>query len=146
MNSIHVAGLAKTAPLLRHTQDKQIPVCEFRMAVCGFKTDDPPFEFDVLVFGEKANLIANKVTPGTILDLSGSVQIDTVEGADGIKRKKATIIASQITSLQRVFDIVGALGQSTPAPAPAPAAAPAQVQAPAPQPAPAQENYDDIPF
>ena len=97
MNSINLIGRLTRDPELRFAAGSGNAVCKFTLAVNRtFKKDEVDF-INCIAFGKTAETISQYVTKGKMLGVSGSLQIGSYDGQDGIKRYTADVIINNFT-------------------------------------------------
>lgn len=144
LNTVAVSGNVTRDPELRETKSGT-PVCNLGIAVNrsrkqedGSYEDDVSF-FDITVWGNYGALVARKLKKGDPISLTGRLEQQRWENAEGENRSKVIIVAEQIdgAGMYRAKDEETAPEASAPA-SETPAASDA---APA-----AEPTTDDIPF
>ena len=97
MNSIQLVGRLTRDPELRFAAGNGTAVCRFTLAVNRpFKKDEVDF-INCVAFGKAGETISQYLAKGRMLGVSGSLQIGSYDGQDGIKRYTADVIVSQFT-------------------------------------------------
>lgn len=141
INRVTLVGRLTRDPELKHLPSGT-PVLEMGLAVNGRKQDqggqwvDKPNFFDVKVFGNQAEMLAQHLAKGRRIGVDGRLDWSSWESQDGGKRSKVEVIAQSVQFLDSRGDSGGEGGQYVPAGA-------AQQAADADFPAAAD---DDIPF
>ena len=100
-NKVILAGNLTRDPELRFTNNG-IPVCNFGIAVNRVRSqnDDVDF-FDVSVWRELGETVANYKQKGDPILLEGRLQFRSWEDNDGTKRNKVDVVADQVQFLPR---------------------------------------------
>ena len=100
-NKVILAGNLTRDPELRFTNNG-IPVCNFGIAVNRVRSqnDDVDF-FDVTVWRELGETVANYKQKGDPILLEGRLQFRSWEDNDGTKRNKVDVVADQVQFLAR---------------------------------------------
>lgn len=97
MNSIQLIGRLTRDPELRFAAGNGTAICKFTLAVNRpFKKDEVDF-INCVAFGKTGETISQYLTKGRMLGVSGSLQIGSYDGQDGIKRYTADVIVAQFT-------------------------------------------------
>jgi single-stranded DNA-binding protein len=158
MNSCILLVKVLQNPELRYTQDSQTPVAELAVEFEGDREGDAPSSLKVVGWGNLATEIQQTYHEGDRLVVEGRLSIRTIDRPDGIKEKKAELVATRLYAL-------GDAGIVTASPRPternsepsterasarstassATSAAPVSKPA-APTSGSNEINYDDIPF
>ena len=101
MNSVTIIGNITRDPELRYTSNGNA-LCKLGIAVNTRRKDgdewvdgDPQF-YDVTVWGEMGENIAESVTKGTRVIVAGKLQYRTWEADDGSKRSAVDIVAEEV--------------------------------------------------
>lgn len=143
MNKVVLIGRLTRDPELRFTAGSGSAVTTFTLAVDrNFKNKDGQKEADfipIVVWNKLAEVIANNVTKGRLVAVSGRIQTRTYEGNDGQKRYVTEVVADDFQFLDKKD------GNSPSAPRPASTGAPAGGNLPDEDFFPA-DGEDDIPF
>ena len=104
INRVTLVGRLTRDPELRHLPSGQ-PVLQLGLAVNGRQKDelgnwtDKPNFFDVKVFGNQAEMLANHLTKGRRVGVDGRLDWSSWESADGSRRSKVEIVAFQVQFL-----------------------------------------------
>jgi len=104
INHVTIVGRLTRDPELRHLPSGT-PVLELGVAVNGRKQDgsgnwvDKPNFFDVKVFGNQAEALANHLAKGRRIGVDGRLDWSSWEAQDGSKRSKVEIIAQNVQFL-----------------------------------------------
>ena len=159
MNSCILLVKVLQNPELRYTQDSQTPVAELAVEFEGDREGDAPSSLKVVGWGNLATEIQQTYHEGDRLVVEGRLSIRTIDRPDGIKEKKAELVATRLYALGDAGIVTAsprpternsepsterASARSTASSAPAPVSKPAA--APAPIAGGNEVNYDDIPF
>ncbi len=130
-NRVVLMGNLTRDPELRVTQNG-IPVCEFGLAVNRVRSkDDAPDYFQVVVWRDLAEIVANYKKKGDGVLVEGRLRHDSWETEDGHKRSKVTIVAEQVQFLS------GRKSEENSAPV-RPGKHPSAARS--------EEDWDDLPF
>jgi single-strand DNA-binding protein len=130
-NKVVLLGNLTRDPDLKVTRNG-IPVCEFGLAVNRTRSkDDAPDYFQVVVWRELAEIVANYKKRGDGVLVEGRLRHDAWETEDGHKRSKVTVVAEQVQFLSGRRD----QGSTTPPP---PGKHPSSERS--------EEDWDDLPF
>jgi single-strand DNA-binding protein len=141
INRVILVGRLTRDPELRHLPSGA-PVLEMGVAVNGRQQDDSgnwvdkPNFFDVKVYGNQAEVLAQHLAKGRRIGIDGRLDWRSWEAQDGTKRSKVDVVAQNVQFLDSRGDQEGG-GQFVPATAGA---------APAGDDFPASPTDDDIPF
>jgi single-stranded DNA-binding protein len=161
MNSCILLVKVLQNPELRYTQDSQTPVAELAVEFEGDREGDAPSSLKVVGWGNLATEIQQTYHEGDRLVVEGRLSIRTIDRPDGIKEKKAELVASRIYALGDAGIISAspqpternsepsaerASARSTASSAPSAATVSKPAAAPAPLAGGNEINYDDIPF
>jgi len=159
MNSCILLVKVLQNPELRYTQDSQTPVAELAVEFEGDREGDAPSSLKVVGWGNLATEIQQTYHEGDRLVVEGRLSMRTIDRPDGIKEKKAELVATRLYALGDAGIVTAsprpternsepsterASARSTASSAPAPVSKPAA--APAPIAGGNEINYDDIPF
>jgi single-strand DNA-binding protein len=124
MNVVILVGRLTRDPELRHTP-QGVPVCDFTVAVDrpgnnggGPQAQKPAQEaapeqaakppqdkgpqadfIDCVAWRQLAETTARYAAKGRLVGVQGRLEIDTYEGRDGVRRRRARIVASQVRFL-----------------------------------------------
>ena len=104
INRVTLVGRLTRDPELRHLPSGS-PVLQLGLAVNGRQKDemgnwiDKPNFFDVKVFGNQAEVLANHLAKGRRVGIDGRLDWSSWEAQDGSKRSKVEIIANQVQFL-----------------------------------------------
>jgi single-strand DNA-binding protein len=139
LNRVTLVGRLTRDPELRHLPSGA-PVLEMGVAVNGRQQDDAgnwvdkPNFFDVKVYGNQAEMLAQHLTKGRRIGIDGRLDWRSWEAQDGSKRSKVDVVAQNVQFLDSRMD-----AESAPAYVPAGATAAGDDFPPSPA-------DDDIPF
>lgn len=137
MNTLIIAGNLGRDADHRVVGPENTPVCNFAVAVNERrKNEDVTTWFDCALWGKRADALAQYLTRGTKVTVSGSVSLEQFDRRDGSPGAKMKVFVQQIT-------LQGG-GQQQSQPASRPAQQPAQGQQGGGP--PPQDFDDDIPF
>lgn len=95
MNTVALIGRLGADPQLRYTSNGKA-VSNFPLAVTRPFNKDETDWFDVVAWGKTAELVANHLTKGRQVGVSGRLQQDRWEH-EGQKRSKVVVVADNIT-------------------------------------------------
>jgi single-strand DNA-binding protein len=104
LNRVTIVGRLTRDPELRHLPSGT-PVLEMGVAVNGRQQDDAgnwvdkPNFFDVKVFGNQAEMLAQHLTKGRRIGVDGRLDWRSWEAQDGTKRSKVDIVAQSVQFL-----------------------------------------------
>ena len=109
INRVTLVGRLTRDPELRHLPSGQ-PVLQLGVAVNGRQKDavgnwtDKPNFFDVKVFGNQAESLANHLAKGRRIGIDGRLDWSSWEAQDGSKRSKVEVVAFQVQFLDARAD------------------------------------------
>jgi single-strand DNA-binding protein len=104
INRVTIVGRLTRDPELRHLQSGN-PVLQLGVAVNGRQKDetgnwvDKPNFFDVKVFGNQAEMLAQHLSKGRRIGVDGRLDWSSWEAQDGSKRSKVEIVAQSVQFL-----------------------------------------------
>jgi single-strand DNA-binding protein len=104
INRVTLVGRLTRDPELRHLPSGQ-PVLQLGLAVNGRQRDeagnwtDKPNFFDIKVFGNQAESLAQHLTKGRRVGVDGRLDWSSWEAQDGTKRSKVEVVAFQVQFL-----------------------------------------------
>lgn len=104
INRVTIVGRLTRDPELRHLPSGT-PVLQLGVAVNGRQRDesgnwiDKPNFFDVKVFGNQAEVLAQHLSKGRRIGVDGRLDWSSWEAQDGSKRSKVEIISNQVQFL-----------------------------------------------
>ena len=121
INRVTLVGRLTRDPELRHLPSGT-PVLQLGLAVNGRQKDeagnwtDKPNFFDVKVFGNQAEMLANHLAKGRRVGIDGRLDWSSWEASDGSgKRSKVEVIANTVQFLASRTDAEGGERQFVPA-------------------------------
>lgn len=92
MNKVVLIGRLTKDPELNHAASSGTAVCRFSLAVARqFKKDETDF-INCIAFGKTGETIAQYLTKGKQLALSGRLQTGSYDDKDGVKRYTTDVI------------------------------------------------------
>lgn len=99
-NRVVLAGNITRDPEIRFT-GQGVPVCSFGLAVNRVRSKDKDAVdfFDVSVWREQGEAVANHKRKGDPVLIEGRLQYRTWEAKDGSKRSKVDVVADQVQFL-----------------------------------------------
>jgi single-strand DNA-binding protein len=109
INRVTLVGRLTRDPELRHLPSGS-PVLQMGLAVNGRQKDDggnwtdKPNFFDIKVFGNQAEMLAQHLTKGRRVGIDGRLDWSSWEAQDGSKRSKVEVIAFQVQFLDSRTD------------------------------------------
>jgi single-strand DNA-binding protein len=112
INHVTLVGRLTREPELRHLPSGQ-PVLQLGVAVNGRQKDemgnwiDKPNFFDVKVFGNQAETLAQHLAKGRRIGVDGRLDWSSWEAQDGSKRSKVEVVAFQVQFLDSRGDSGG---------------------------------------
>jgi single-strand DNA-binding protein len=104
INRVTLVGRLTRDPELRHLPSGT-PVLQLGLAVNGRQKDDggnwidKPNFFDVKVFGNQAEMLAQHLAKGRRVGIDGRLDWSSWEAQDGSKRSKVEVVAFQVQFL-----------------------------------------------
>jgi len=104
INHVTIVGRLTRDPELRHLPSGN-PVLQMGVAVNGRQKDaagnwtDKPNFFDVKVFGNQGEMLANHLSKGRRIGVDGRLDWSSWEAPDGTKRSKVEIVAFTVQFL-----------------------------------------------
>jgi single-strand DNA-binding protein len=120
INRVTLVGRLTRDPELRHLPSGT-PVLQLGLAVNGRQKDeagnwtDKPNFFDVKVFGNQAEMLANHLAKGRRVGIDGRLDWSSWEAQDGGKRSKVEVIANTVQFLDSRGDQTSGENQFVPA-------------------------------
>ncbi len=120
INRVTIVGRLTRDPELRHLPSGN-PVLQLGVAVNGRQKDetgnwvDKPNFFDVKVFGNQAEMLANHLAKGRRIGVDGRLDWSSWEAQDGSKRSKVEVVAFQVQFLDSRGESGEAQAQYVPA-------------------------------
>ena len=100
MNQLNIIGRMTRDPEAK--QAGQTTICNFSIAVNGFKKDEVSF-FNLTAFGKTGDFITKYLKKGSRVAVTGSIKQDTWE-KDGQKQSRVSIIAQTVQGLDSKSD------------------------------------------
>lgn len=92
MNKVILIGRTVADPELRYAAGSGTAVCRFTLAVARqFKKDETDF-INCIAFNKQGEAIAQYVTKGRQLAVTGSIRTGSYDGQDGVKRYTTDIL------------------------------------------------------
>ena len=96
MNNISVAGNVGRDPELKYTP-ANLAILKFSVADTYGKDDNKKTSWhDIVVFGEQAETVAEKIGKGVRVVIIGRLQIEAFDKKDGTKGKRVEIVADEV--------------------------------------------------
>ena len=96
MNNISVAGNVGRDPELKYTP-ANLAILKFSVADTYGKDDNKKTSWhDIVVFGEQAETVAEKIGKGVRVVILGRLQIEGYEKKDGTKAKRVEVLADEV--------------------------------------------------
>ena len=96
MNNISVAGNVGRDPELKYTP-ANLAILKFSVADTYGKDDNKKTSWhDIVVFGEQAETVAEKIGKGVRVVIVGRLQIEAYDKKDGTKGKRVEIVADEV--------------------------------------------------
>ena len=120
INRVTLVGRLTRDPELRHLPSGT-PVLQLGLAVNGRQKDDAgnwtdkPNFFDIKVFGNQAEMLANHLSKGRRVGVDGRLDWSSWEAQDGSKRSKVEVVAQSVQFLDSRMDAEGGQPQFVPA-------------------------------
>ena len=102
MNSVHLIGRLTSNPELQFGGDKEIPYCNFSIAVDRLKNKEGSQETDfprITAFGKIAENMNKYLVKGNLVCVDGSIRTSSYE-KDGQKQYSSQIVANHVQFLQ----------------------------------------------
>jgi single-strand DNA-binding protein len=109
INRVTLVGRLTRDPELRHLPSGS-PILQMGLAVNGRQKDDggnwidKPNFFDIKVFGNQAEMLAQHLAKGRRVGIDGRLDWSSWEAQDGSKRSKVEVIAFQVQFLDSRTD------------------------------------------
>ena len=104
MNRVVLIGRLTKNPELRFTPGTGLAVSTFTIAVDRRTNKEGKKETDfipIVVWGKQGENVANYMSKGKLIGISGRIQTRNYEGKDGIKRYVTEIVADEVQFLER---------------------------------------------
>ena len=96
MNNITIAGNVGRDPELKYTP-ANLAILKFSVADTSGKDDNKKTTWhDIVVFGEQAEIVAEKIGKGMRVVIIGRLQIENFEKKDGTKGKRVEVLAEEV--------------------------------------------------
>ncbi|WP_297712168.1 single-stranded DNA-binding protein [Clostridium sp.] len=106
MNKVVLLGRLTKDPELRYAAGSGTAVCRFTLAVNRqFKKDETDF-INCIAFNKQGEAIAQYVTKGRQLAVTGSIRTGSYDGQDGVKRYTTDVIVES-------FEFIGSSNNSS---------------------------------
>ena len=102
MNRVNLIGRLTKDPELRFTPGTGMAVSTFTVAVDRRANKDGKKEADfipIVVWGKQGENVANYMSKGRLIGISGRIQTRNYEGKDGIRRYVTEIVADEVQFL-----------------------------------------------
>lgn len=100
MNSVNLVGRLTRDPELTHTANGTA-VCRLGLAVPRRDRDAEPVYVEVKAFDGQAQASADHLERGRLVAISGRVETDKWEAADGARRSMTYVVARRVEFLDR---------------------------------------------
>ncbi len=104
LNRVILIGRLTADPQLRHTPNG-VPVANFTLAVdrrFADQSGERGTDFiDIVVWRRLAEICSQNLSKGRLVAVEGRLQISSFEGNDGIRRRKAEVVADDVRFLDR---------------------------------------------
>jgi len=94
MNSINISGRLTKDPECREFEDGKV-VCDFTVAVNGYKKDDTVF-VKVKAWGNRAKSCSKFCKKGSLVNVTGSLRPNSWKAKDGSMRREMFVLASDV--------------------------------------------------
>lgn len=104
MNKVVLIGRLTKNPELRFTPGTGLAVSTFTIAVDRRTNKEGKKETDfipIVVWGKQGENVANYMSKGKLIGISGRIQTRNYEGKDGIRRYVTEIVADEVQFLER---------------------------------------------
>ena len=104
MNRVVLIGRLTKNPELRFTPGTGLAVSTFTIAVDRRTNKEGKKETDfipIVVWGKQGENVANYMSKGKLIGISGRIQTRNYEGKDGIRRYVTEIVADEVQFLER---------------------------------------------
>ena len=100
MNNVVLIGRIVSDLELRKIQ-QDMSVCNFTLAVNrSFSRDDKTDFIDCVAWNKRAELMTQYVGKGSLIAISGSIQVDNYETNEGEKRRATRIVCNSVEFLE----------------------------------------------
>lgn len=103
MNRVVLIGRLVRDPELRYTQGSGTAVATITLAVDRRFSKDGQREADfirVVIFNKQAESVANYMSKGRLVAVSGRIQVSSYEDKNGVKRYSTDVIADEVQFLE----------------------------------------------
>lgn len=107
MNKVVLIGRITKDPELRFIPGSGVAVCTFSIAVDRRKVKDKEQVtdfFKIVVWGKQGENVANYMSKGKLIGISGRIENRSYEGNDGVKRYVTEIVAEEVQFLEKKSD------------------------------------------
>lgn len=107
MNKVVLIGRITKDPELRFIPGSGVAVCTFSIAVDRRKVKDKEQVtdfFKIVVWGKQGENVANYMSKGKLIGISGRIENRSYEGNDGVKRYVTEIVAEEVQFLEKKND------------------------------------------
>lgn len=107
MNKVVLIGRITKDPELRFIPGSGAAVCTFSIAVDRRKVKDKEQVtdfFKIVVWGKQGENVANYMSKGKLIGISGRIENRSYEGNDGVKRYVTEIVAEEVQFLEKKSD------------------------------------------
>lgn len=107
MNKVVLIGRLTKDPELRFIPGSGVAVCTFSIAVDRRKVKDKEQVtdfFKIVVWGKQGENVANYMSKGKLIGISGRIENRSYEGNDGVKRYVTEIVAEEVQFLEKKND------------------------------------------
>ena len=94
LNVVTLTGRLTADSTLKET-NSGTQICNFRLAVNDRRKEDNTIFLNVVVFGKQAEVLAEHLTKGKLVGVTGRLDVETYE-KDGVKRDSISVIANDI--------------------------------------------------
>lgn len=104
MNKVVLIGRITKDPELRFIPGSGVAVCTFSIAVDRRKVKDKEQVtdfFKIVVWGKQGENVANYMSKGKLIGISGRIENRSYEGNDGVKRYVTEIVAEEVQFLEK---------------------------------------------
>lgn len=109
MNKVVLIGRLTKDPELRFTPGTGMAVSTFTIAIDRKKANkDGKKEADfipIVVWGKQGESVANYMSKGRLIGISGRIQTRNYEGKDGIRRYVTEVVADEVQFLEKKNDV-----------------------------------------
>ncbi|MCO4781577.1 MAG: single-stranded DNA-binding protein [Candidatus Cloacimonetes bacterium] len=98
LNDCKFIGRLVADSQLSKCKDGQI-ACKFKVAVNSYKKDSDPLYLPIICFEKTAEFVSNYLTKGSLVFLSGRLDIRKYENKEGQESWYTSLLAHQVQSL-----------------------------------------------